>query len=260
MTYEPYIRIGAFFSILIIMGIMETLWPRRVLDAPKTKRWFSNVSVSFISAALVRGLLPLVPTSLAIYCTQQGWGLFNIINLPFGLQFIGSVLILDMLIYGQHVAFHYYPILWRLHRMHHADLNIDTSTGIRFHPIEIFLSIIIKLIAILAFGPPATAVLTFEVLLNGCAMFNHANVFIPIKGDKVLRLFLVSPDMHRVHHSTHRREYNTNFGFCFPWWDRVFRTYTAQPAEGHTDMKIGLNIFREPRHQGLLSMLRIPFL
>jgi len=260
MAYEPYIRLGAFFIILIAMGIAETLWPRRVLDAPKAKRWFSNVGISFVSSGLVRVLLPLVPTVLALYCTDQGWGLFNMIQLPFGVSFILSVLILDMLIYGQHVAFHHYPILWRLHRMHHADINIDASTGIRFHPIEIFLSMIIKLLSILALGPPASAVLTFEILLNGSAMFNHANVFIPIKSDATLRLFLVTPDMHRVHHSTHRREYNTNYGFCFPWWDRMFKTYTAQPAEGHTGMKIGLNIFRDSRYHGLFSMLRIPFL
>ncbi|SOB57064.1 Fatty acid hydroxylase superfamily protein [Pseudodesulfovibrio profundus] len=260
MAYEPYIRLGAFFIILIAMGVAETLWPRRVLDAPKAKRWFSNVGISFVSAGLVRLLLPLVPTVLALYCTEQGWGLLNILEVPYWFAFILSVLILDMLIYGQHVAFHYYPILWRLHRMHHADINIDASTGIRFHPIEIFLSMVIKLVSILVLGPPASAVLTFEVLLNGSAMFNHANVFIPIRTDATLRQFLVTPDMHRVHHSTHRREYNTNYGFCFPWWDRMFKTYTAQPAEGHTGMKIGLNIFRDSRYHGLFSMLRIPFL
>ena len=216
MTTEIVIRAGSFLIVLITMGIAETVWPRRVLDAPKLHRWFSNISISVLSTLLVRLILPLAPTALALYCADRGWGMFNQIALPLWFSFPFSVLFLDMLIYWQHVVFHKVSILWRIHRMHHADLNIDASTGIRFHPIEIGLSMLIKLTAVLLLGPPAWAVIVFEILLNGCALFNHANVRLPLGLDTVLRLLVVTPDMHRVHHSTDMREANMNFGFSFP--------------------------------------------
>lgn len=260
MLNESTIRVGSFVIILAIMGIAESIWPRRILATGKVRRWLSNLSVAIISTSLVRLALPLAPTTFALYCNTQGWGLFNSLELPQWLVFIVSILLFDLIIYWQHVIFHKNQILWRIHRMHHADLDIDTSTGIRFHPIEIGLSMLIKLSAILAFGPSATAVLTFEILLNGCALFNHANLRLPIGLDALLRLFVVTPDQHRVHHSTDMREANMNFGFNFPWWDRMFGTYKAQPASGHTDMKIGLNILRDPKFTKLSRMLTIPFI
>lgn len=260
MVNESAIRVGSFLAMLILMGVVETIWPRRELSAPKIRRWISNISMSVISTAILRLILPLVPTAFAAYLAQHGWGLFNIIPLPFWLTFLLSVLVLDMLIYWQHVMFHQHPMLWRIHRMHHIDVDIDASTGIRFHPIEIVLSMVIKLAAILLLGPPAMAVLTFEILLNGCAVFNHANVRLPINVDAILRLFVVTPDQHRVHHSTKPDEFNTNYGFNFPWWDRMFDTYKPQPDAGHTSMVIGLNIFRDPKFMRISHMLSIPFL
>lgn len=260
MVNESAIRLGSFLAILICMGVVESLWPRRVLTGPKLKRWLGNLSMSVISTAILRLILPIVPTGLAIFLAEKGWGLLNIIPLPYWIAVALSVLALDMLIYWQHVLFHEHPLLWRLHRMHHADTDIDASTGIRFHPIEIILSMLIKLAAILLLGPPAVGVLIFEILLNGCAVFNHANVHIPIRVDSILRLFVVTPDQHRVHHSTHPNEFNANYGFNFPWWDRLFGTYVPQPHEGHTKMRIGLNIFRNPDFVRISRMLTIPFI
>lgn len=260
MPYEAVIRLGTFLAILMAVGVAEVIWPRRTLTASKIRRWVANLSMSVISTVLLRLLLPLVPTGLALYLTENNWGLLNIIPLPSWMAFILSVLFLDMLIYWQHVAFHKHPMLWRLHRMHHIDTDIDASTGIRFHPIEILLSMLLKLAAISVLGPPAGAVLAFEVLLNGCALFNHANISLPQKVDAILRLFLVTPDQHRVHHSTFPDEFNANYGFNFPWWDRFFGTYVAQPEEGHTNMRIGLNIFRDPRYISIPKLLAIPFL
>jgi len=259
MINEATIRIGSFIIMLCIMGVAESVWPRRILDAPKLHRWLSNLSISVLSTLLVRLILPLAPAALAVYCELNKFGLFNIISLPRWLTLLASVLLLDMLIYWQHVVFHKQRILWRIHRMHHADINIDASTGIRFHPIEIALSMLIKFGAILLLGPPAIAVIIFEIVLNGCALFNHANVRLPLRLDAWLRLVVVTPDMHRVHHSTDMKEANMNFGFNFPWWDRLFGTYKAQPDLGHDEMKIGLNIFRGPEFIRLTRMLTIPF-
>ncbi len=260
MSTELAIRVGSFLFMLVIMGTVETLWPRRVLDAPKKQRWFTNISVSVLSSLIARVLAPVAPVAAAIYCVENGVGLLNFLPIQPWLAFLTSVLFLDMLIYWQHVLFHKIPSLWLIHRMHHADTNIDASTGIRFHPIEIGMSIFIKLAAILILGPPPEAVITFEVLLNGCALFNHANVKLPLKLDKGLRLLMVTPDMHRVHHSTDMREANMNYGFNFPWWDRIFNTYKSQPDKGHTDMQIGLKIFRDSKFSNLGRMLTIPFI
>lgn len=260
MEYESAIRLGSFLAVLVLAGTAETLWPRRKLTQSKFRRWLSNLSISVISTTALRLMLPLVPTGLALYLADNGWGLFHIIPLPYWITFILTVLLLDLLIYWQHVVFHRYPLLWRLHRMHHIDLDIDASTGVRFHPIEIILSMLLKLATILLLGPPPEAVLTFEVLLNGCALFNHANIRIPLGVDAILRLLVVTPDQHRVHHSTYPNEVNANYGFNFPWWDRMFHTYVAQPRDGHTGMRIGLNIFRDPKYISISRMLSIPFL
>lgn len=257
---ETAIRAGSFILVLLIMGAAETRWPRRVLTAPKVRRWISNLSMVAMATFIVRLFFPIVPAGLALFCQKHDLGLLNIIPVPAWFAFLLSVALLDMLIYWQHVIFHRHPLLWRIHRMHHADVNIDASTGIRFHPIEMVSSVLIKLVAILILGPPAMAVITFEVLLNCCALFNHANVRLPLKLDRFLRLIMVTPDMHRVHHSTDMREANMNFGFNLPWWDRLFGTYKAQPDLGHDNMRIGLNIFREPRYISIRQMLGIPFI
>jgi sterol desaturase/sphingolipid hydroxylase (fatty acid hydroxylase superfamily) len=260
MTTETLLRLGSFLAILAVMGTAETLRPRRELSTGKGGRWFANLSVAVLASILTRALVPLLPAGVAAYCRAHGIGLLHLAPPPPAVAWIVSVLALDMAIYWQHVLFHRQRLLWRVHRMHHADLDIDASTGIRFHPIEIVLSMLFKLGVVLVLGPPAGAVILFEILLNGCAMFNHANVRIPLGADRVLRLFLVTPDQHRVHHSTDMREANMNFGFNFPWWDRLFRTYKAQPDLGHEGMRIGLNIFRGREYRRLGRMLAIPFL
>lgn len=260
MSSEALVRVGSFVLILVIMGVAETLFPRRQLDGPKTVRWRNNLSVAVLSSVAIRLLLPVLPAALALYCSEKGYGLFNLLDVSVWVSFPLSIILLDMIIYWQHVAFHRQRLLWRVHRMHHADTNIDASTGVRFHPIEIGGSMLIKLAAVALLGPPATAVIVFEIVLNGCALFNHANVRLPLRLDRVLRLFVVTPDMHRVHHSTDMREANMNYGFNFPWWDRMFATYKAQPDKGHDGMRIGLNIFREPEFGRFTKMLSIPFM
>ncbi|BDQ32888.1 sterol desaturase family protein [Pseudodesulfovibrio portus] len=259
MSPETAIRLGSFLGMLMIMGMAETVWPRRAPTAPKGKRWLSNLSVLALSTLLIRLLVPFIPTGVALYAAENGIGLLNAVALPHWAAIVISVLLLDMVIYWQHVAFHRIPVLWRIHRMHHADTDIDASTGIRFHPIEFILSMGLKLSVILVLGPPVIGVIAFEVLLNGCAVFNHANVRLPITLDKWLRLIVVTPDQHRVHHSTSPKEFNMNYGFNLPWWDRLFHTYKPQPDLGHQGMKIGLNIFRDPVFLGLGRMLTIPF-
>lgn len=256
---ETILRIGSFLGILIIMGTAETLWPRRKLGKKKIRRWTANLSVSFISTIAVRVLLPLAPSAFALFWQEKGFGLFNLVSMPYWLDILLAVLALDMIIYWQHVAFHRIPILWKVHRMHHADTDIDASTGIRFHPIEIIISMGIKFIAIALLGPPAIGVIVFEVTLNGCALFNHSNVNLPLGLDKWLRLIVVTPDQHRVHHSTDMREANMNYGFNFPWWDRIFKSYKAQPDKGHEKMVIGMNIFRDDKYKSIREMLAIPF-
>jgi sterol desaturase/sphingolipid hydroxylase (fatty acid hydroxylase superfamily) len=196
---------------------------------------------------------------LAVVCQQEGWGMLNYFRLPDWLAVLLAVALLDLVIYWQHVLFHAVPVLWRLHRMHHTDLDLDVTSGARFHPVEIVLSMGVKMVAVMALGPPVVAVVLFEVLLNGAAMFNHSNISIPGPVDRVLRLMLVTPDMHRVHHSVIPQETNSNYGFNLPWWDRLFGTYRAQPMEGHAGMTLGIEAFRLPRDLRLDSMLLQPF-
>jgi len=212
-----------------------------------------------VNTLLVRILFPTTAVGLALVAEARGFGLFNVVALQAWVGVLVSVVILDFAIYLQHVLFHAVPALWRLHRMHHADLEFDVTTGLRFHPIEILLSMVIKFTVVAALGAPALAVLIFEVLLNATSMFNHSNVRIPFGLDHVLRWFVVTPDMHRVHHSILSRETNSNFGFNMPWWDRLFGTYRAQPAAGHEAMTIGIEQFRDPRELGLDRMLLQPF-
>ncbi len=260
MNNEALIRLGFFFGILLLMGAWEALAPRRILDVPRNLRWTGNLGIVFLNSLAARFLFPLMPVSLAFLAQERGWGLLNLLYLPDWLTFCTAFVLMDMAIYGQHVAFHAVPIFWRVHRMHHADTGYDVTTGLRFHPIEIFLSLAIKLAVVAAIGPPPVAVLVFEVVLNATSMFNHGNVRIPLPVDQVLRLLVVTPDMHRVHHSEIRKETDSNYGFNLPWWDRLFGTYRAQPEKGHEEMTIGLDKFRDPRMLRLHWLLAIPFL
>jgi sterol desaturase/sphingolipid hydroxylase (fatty acid hydroxylase superfamily) len=259
MKNEVVIRLGFFIAIFATMIIWESLAPRRVLTTSKTVRWFANLTVISINASLIRLAFPLVPVGLALLAEKNGWGLLNIFNAPYLLTVIAGVIVLDLVIYLQHVLFHAVPVLWRLHMMHHADLDFDVTTGLRFHPIEIVLSGCIKLAAVIVLGPPAIAVLIFEILLNGTSMFNHGNIRIPFNIDRLLRLLIVTPEMHRVHHSVVIKETNSNFGFSFPWWDRLLGTYREQPSAGHQGMTIGLSQFRDPGRLTLPWMLVLPF-
>lgn len=257
---ELVIRLFFFCGIFAVMGIWEVLAPRRTLRAPKALRWFNNLSVTFIDAAIVRWIFPVLAIGMASLNAERGWGIFNMVGMPEIMEGILAVILLDLVIYTQHVAVHLIGPLWRLHRMHHIDLDIDVTTGSRFHPFEIIISMVIKLAAVTVLGAPPWSVLVFEILLNGTAMFNHSNALIPLAADRILRLFVVTPDMHRVHHSVIIKETNSNYGFNLPWWDRLFGTYRAQPAKGHTEMNIGLANYRDSRKLTLPWILVNPFM
>jgi len=232
--------------------------PRRKQAIGRGRRWPGNIGVVILDTVLLRILFPTAAVGLALVAQAHGFGLLNVTALPGWIAVAAAVIALDLAIYLQHVLFHAVPALWRLHRMHHADLELDATTGVRFHPVEVLLSMLIKLAVVAAIGAPAIAVLIFEVLLNATSMFNHANVRIPSRIDRVLRWLVVTPDMHRVHHSVEPRETNSNFGFNLPWWDRLFGTYKAQPAAGHDAMAIGIDTFRDPRELRLDRMLVQP--
>ena len=257
---ESAIRLAFFFGILCLMALWEILAPRRVLSINKSKRWVSNLGIVVLNTFVIRILFPTAAAGVAIYSITKGWGVFNIINTPAWIEVFLSVILLDMVIYWQHVLFHKVPFLWRLHRMHHADMDFDVTTGSRFHPIEIILSMLIKFAAVIIIGVPVVAIIIFEVLLNLTAMFNHSNVKLSLGLDKVIRIILVTPDMHRVHHSVIVKETNSNFGFNLSIWDRLFKSYIAQPKEGHINMTIGLTEYRnEQEAERLPGMLMIPF-
>ena len=259
LASEPQIRLIAFASVFAVMAAWEMLAPRREQQLGRGTRWPSNMGIVVLDTVLVRLLFPTTAVGLALLAEAQGWGLLHALGLPVWASVLLAIMALDFAIYLQHVLFHAVPALWRLHRIHHADLEFDVTTGARFHPIEILLSMGLKLGVVAALGAPAVAVLIFEVLLNATAMFNHSNVRMPAWVDSVLRWVVVTPDMHRVHHSIIARETNSNFGFNLPWWDRLFGTYRAQPTAGHDAMIIGIEQFREPREQRLDRMLTQPF-
>ncbi len=259
LNNEIVIRLGFFGGIFAAMAVWELIAPRRALSQSKAVRWYANIGIVVINSGIARIVFPLAPVAVAVLAAERGWGVFNVVELPFWFAVSASVVILDFAIYLQHVMVHAVPMLWRLHRMHHADLDFDVTTGARFHPVEILLSVAIKMAVIVLVGAPAVAVLIFEVLLNATAMFNHSNIALPLGLDRVLRLLVVTPDMHRVHHSELAYETNSNFGFNLPWWDRLFGTYRDQPESGHQDMTIGLDLFREPGDLHLHRMLAQPF-
>ncbi|MGE4012071.1 MAG: sterol desaturase family protein [Alphaproteobacteria bacterium] len=260
LANEAPLRISFFLGTLMAMAVWEAKAPRRRQEIPRLLRWANNLGIVALNTMLVRLAFPVVAVGLALHAEARGWGLFNALDLPAWLAFVAALLAFDIAIYFQHVMFHAVPALWRLHRMHHADLGFDVTTGLRFHPIEILLSMGIKLAVVAALGPPAVAVLVFEVLLNATAMFNHSNVRMPLGVDRVLRWGVVTPDMHRVHHSIYPPETNSNFGFNLPWWDRLLGTYRAQPRESHETMTIGIEQFRTRRDLWLDRMLIQPAL
>ena len=260
LNQQAAIRLASFFLILLAMGIWEALAPRRERRLTRRARWPHNLGIVLFNILLVRALFPMTAVTMAFYAQSRGWGVLSGVPIAAWILVPLCVVVLDLAIYLQHVMFHAVPLLWRFHRMHHADLDFDVTTGARFHPVEIVLSMLIKFAVIIALGPPAIAVLAFEVILNATSMFNHSNVRMPSAIDAVLRCFLVTPDMHRVHHSAEDDETNSNFGFSLPWWDRLFGTYRAQPRAGHQAMTIGIRGFSEARVcDRLPGMLMIPF-
>jgi len=259
MPEETTIRLASFLAVFAAMAAWELAAPRRRRALPRRLRWTGNLGMLAINTLLIRLAFPLLAVGLAVMFEERGWGMFNVLDVSLWLSLPVSVLALDLAMYFQHRLFHAVPALWRLHRMHHADLEFDVTTGLRFHPLEMVLSAGFKIAIVAVLGPPAVAVLLFEVLLNGTSMFNHGNVRMPARSDRVLRLAVVTPDMHRVHHSLRQDETNSNFGFCLPWWDRWFGTYRAQPVDGHEGMQIGLERFRSREDLRLDRMLLQPW-
>lgn len=260
LSFHPEtMRLVTFVALFVVLAVAEALWPRRVLTVSKLRRWSANLAIVGLDTVAARLVLPLAPFALAVHAQAEGWGLFPFVRISGPLEIVTSLLLLDLLIYWQHRFFHRIPLFWRIHRMHHIDLDLDVSSGTRFHPIEIILSLVVKLAAVVLLGVSPLAILLFEILLNATSMFSHANLRLPLAVDRWLRLLLVTPDMHRVHHSVIVRETDSNFGFNLPWWDRLFGTYTAQPRDGHDGMRIGLKEWRHQGEVGLLYLLRVPF-
>ena len=261
MAHEKVLRMGFFFGMLALMGIWELIAPRRVLTVSRGLRWFNNLGLVFFNSFVARLLFPTAAVGVAAFAAEQGWGLLHYYQIPFWPAVVIAIVAMDFVIWLQHIMVHAVPILWRLHRVHHADPDFDVTTGARFHTLEIILSLLIKFATIVVLGPPVVAVVIFEIILNAMAMFNHGNVRLPSGMDRVLRMFVVTPDMHRVHHSVADDEANSNFGFNLSIWDRLFGTYRDQPRGGHEGMTIGIHKYREPKLVSWLpGMLALPFI
>ncbi|MGD8938604.1 MAG: sterol desaturase family protein [Gammaproteobacteria bacterium] len=259
-NHEIGIRLGFFFGTFLLIALWEIVAPKRALTVSKTLRWFNNLGIVVLNTIILRLLFPAAAVGVAVFASSQGWGLLNYYQMPTILAIALAVIAMDFVIYLQHVLVHAVPALWRLHRVHHADLDYDVTTGARFHPIEIIISMLIKFATILVLGPPIVAVITFEVILNAMAMFNHGNIRLPKGLDRVLRWLVVTPDMHRVHHSVEDNEANSNYGFNLSIWDRLFGTYIDQPRGGHQGMTIGIHKYRDPKQVDQLpGMLMLPF-
>ena len=257
--YEGVIRFAVFAGVFVLMAVLEAVFPRKDRALPRAQRWLTNGGFVVIDTLALRLVLPVLAVGMAEIAARNGWGLFNSLALPFWLEVALAFVILDLLIYAQHVATHKIPVLWRLHKVHHADRDIDATTGVRFHPVEIVLSMTYKLLCVVILGAPALAVFLFEVVLNAAALFNHANVRLPSGVDRIARRVIVTPDMHRVHHSVHRQETDSNYGFFLSIWDRMFRTYIAEPRDGHDAMTIGLSGYQDDKPARLLWSLWLPF-
>lgn len=258
-SHEPQIRFASFAGLLILFSGLEALFPKKKRTQKRAGRWFTNLALVAISNVLVRLLFPIAAIGTAAFALDKGWGFLNQIELPFWIEILVALILLDFAIYWQHVASHKIPILWRLHKMHHADRDIDATSGNRFHPVEIILSLLYKMLIVLIVGPSMIAVLLFEIILNGSAMFNHANLRLPHWLDKFVRLLFVTPDMHRVHHSVIKAETDSNYGFNLSLWDRLFRSYRDQPQKGHLDMTIGLPQYQTDKPSNFLWSLTLPF-
>ncbi len=260
---EGLIRFVVFAGVLVVMLMLETVFPRKILTQNRLLRISTNLGIVVLYTIIIRVVFFFVAigaaVGVAVYATQHGWGLLNILHLPLWAHIVLSVILLDCAVYWQHVASHKIPILWAVHKMHHADRDIDTTTGIRFHPVEILLSMLYKMIVVIILGPNLVGVILFEVILNGTAMFNHANVRLPLWLDKSIRILFVTPDMHRVHHSVIPQETHSNYGFNLSVWDRLFGSYIKQPAGGHDDMIIGLPQYQTDKPSHLLWCLMLPF-
>lgn len=256
MEYEAQIRLGSFLAVFSIMAIWELAAARRRLSVAKMRRWGNNLGLVAFNGLLVRWLIPLGAVGVA---AQYEWGMLHRVELVPWQEVVVAVLLLDLAIYLQHVLVHKVPLFWRFHRVHHADRDIDVTTGLRFHPVEILFSMLLKMGVVILIGAPAVAVILFEVILNGMAMFNHSNVRLPKRLDSLLRLMVVTPDFHRVHHSVIQREIDSNYGFNLSLWDRLFKTYRPQPERGHIGMQIGLAEHQRSPTWRFGWMLRLPF-
>lgn len=259
MTTEQQWRLYFFIGVLTVMTLAEITWPRRTLNNSKRVRWSRNLLLVVLNTVAVRILLPVSAISAAELAQTHGWGVFQQGRWTPVVSWLFTLILLDVAIYFQHRAFHAWPPLWRLHRIHHIDLDLDVSTALRFHPVEIILSMLIKVAIVLALGAPAAAVLTFEIILNAAAMFNHGNVALPQHVDRWLRWIVVTPDMHRVHHSVISSETDSNYGFSVSWWDHLFKSYCPQPRDGHQHMALGLKGFRTFERHNVLYLLGLPF-
>ena len=259
LRHEDVLRIGAFTGFFLAFALFEALAPRRRRRLTRWARWPNNVGLLFAGTLVVRVVFPVLAVGAASVAALNGWGLLNQFALPVWAAFLVSMVLLDLAIYVQHRVFHAIPVLWRLHRVHHADTDLDVTTGVRFHPLELGLSMAFKLVIVALLGAPAVAVVVFEILINASSLFEHANLRLPRGVDRAVRLVIVTPDMHRVHHSTRREETDSNFGFNLSVWDRVFGTYRAQPREGHDGMSIGLGEFRAPREAWIDRLITQPF-
>jgi sterol desaturase/sphingolipid hydroxylase (fatty acid hydroxylase superfamily) len=258
--YEAPLRVAIFLAVFVIMAAWEVIAPRRRLVMSRGHRWVANLGILIVNTALVRAVFPAAAVGIALFAEARGVGLLHTLELGMGLQILLALVALDLAIYLQHVMFHAVPLLWRLHRVHHADLDIDVTTGTRFHPVEMLMSMAIKAAAILVIGAPALAVLVFEIALNVTAMFNHSNARLPGRLDAMLRWLIVTPDMHRVHHSIRPEETHRNFGFNLPWWDRILGTYQEAPRDGHEQMTIGIPACRDARQCAtFFGILKLPF-
>ena len=256
---ETTVRLSFFGGVLLTMAVLELVIPQRKLQYSKATRWINNLGLVALNTVLMRFLAPILATGAAVIATEQSLGIFNLLDLPYPLEIFLMVALLDFSIYLQHALVHALPLFWRLHRMHHADLDYDVTTGSRFHPIEIFISMGYKITVVMLLGVTVEAVIIFEILLNATAMFNHSNIRLPKSLDRVIRIFLVTPDMHRVHHSVIPKETNSNFGFALPWWDYICGTYQKDPKEGQLGMTIGLEVLREEKELTLPALLIQPF-
>ena len=257
---QSLLRLGTFFLLLGLFLLLEQQWPRRVRVSTSVNRWYSNFGLLFLNIIAVRLLVPLATFEAALIAADNNWGIFNLLGLPVIVNLIASIVVFDLLIYIQHVVFHRIPLLWRIHRVHHTDIEFDVTTGVRFHPLEIVLSLLYKLTAVIVFGPAAFAIIVYEILLNAASLFTHSNVRLKQKADAAIRKIIVTPDMHRVHHSVLRKETDSNFGNIFSCWDKLFKTYRAQPQGGHDNMIIGLDKFREMSGEKLMQLLKLPFI